>query len=93
MRVIVNFQEHRKWHIHTMAEDGRTRLGPHIDVASKETMLRLFRYLGADDAAMAEVEQELRMWNRGGVHLDVPAEKLRLLRVSRSQAGGGRVNS
>ena len=30
---------------------------------------------------MAEVEQELRQGNRGGLHLDVPDEKLKLLRV------------
>lgn len=68
MCVIVNFQEHRFcWMIHTIAEDCRTPLGPYIRVASKETMLRLFRYLGATDSDMAEVEQELCQWNRGGV--------------------------
>ena len=38
--------------IHTIAEDCRTPLGPYIRVASKATLLRLFRYLGAGDAEM-----------------------------------------
>lgn len=67
--------------IHTIAEDCRTPLGPYIRIASKGTLLRLLRYLGANDEDMTDVEQELRQWNRGGVHLDVPVEKLGLLRL------------
>jgi hypothetical protein len=46
--------------IHSIAEDCRTPFGPYIRVASRETLLRLFRYLGATDKDMSEVEQELK---------------------------------
>ena len=82
MRVIVNFQNRKGWWIHTIAEDCRTTLGPHLHVASEATLLRLFRYLGATDAAMEQAERELRMWSRGGIHIEVPEDRLALLRVS-----------
>ena len=81
MRVIVNFQHRKGWNIHTMAEDCRTRLGPYRDVASEETLLRLFRYLGASEEAMQEAENDLRRWSRGGIHIDVPEDRLRLLDI------------
>ena len=42
-------------------------------------MLRLFRYLGATDADMEEVERDIRRWGRGSVHLDVAADKLHII--------------
>ncbi len=87
MRVLINFQHRKGWNIHTMAEDCKTPVGPWRDVASQETMLRLFRYLGATDAAMDQVEREIRMWSRGGVHIDVPADRLHLLGVDSARAG------
>jgi hypothetical protein len=81
VRVIVNFQHRKGWNIHTMAEDCQTRLGPYRDVASEETLLRLFRYLGASDDAMQEAERDLRRWSRGGIHIDVPEDRLRLLDI------------
>ena len=82
MRVIVNFQHRKGWWIHTIAEDCRTTLGPHLHVASETTLLRLFRYLGATDVALDGAERELRMWSRGGIHIDVPEDRLPLLKVS-----------
>jgi hypothetical protein len=79
MRLILHFQERKRWTIHAMAEDCRTRMSPHRDVASKETMLRLFRYLGATDANIEQVETEIRQWNRGSVHLDVPGDRLHII--------------
>jgi hypothetical protein len=52
VRVIVNFQHRKGWNIHTMAEDCRTRLGPYRDVASEQTLMRLFLYLGATPEAL-----------------------------------------
>ena len=71
MRVIVNFQHRKGWNIHTMAEDCRT-------------LLRLFRYLGASEDAMQEAERDLRRWSRGGIHIDVPEERLYLLSIRSS---------
>jgi hypothetical protein len=81
VRLIVNFQHRKGWNIHTIAEDCRTPLGPFRDVASEETLLRLFRYLGASEDAMQEAERDLRRWSRGGIHIDVPEERLSLLGV------------
>jgi hypothetical protein len=64
VRVIVNFQHRKGWNIHTMAEDCRTRLGPYRDVASEETLLRLFRYLGASEEAMQEADGDIKRWSR-----------------------------
>jgi hypothetical protein len=59
---------------------------------SEATLLRLFRYLGATDGAMRGAEQELRMWSRGGIHIDVPEERLHLLGIScRSGRGENRL--
>lgn len=85
MRVIVNFQHRKGWNIHTMAEDCRTRLGPYRDVASEETLLRLFRYLGASEEAMREAENDLRRWSRGGIHIDVPEDRVGLLGIPGSR--------
>jgi hypothetical protein len=48
VRVIVNFQLYKQWTIHTMAEDCRTTLGPFRYVSSEATLMRLFKYLGAN---------------------------------------------
>lgn len=81
VRVIVNFQLYKSWTIHTMAEDCRTALGPFKTVSSEATMLRLFRYLGATPEAMDHATRCLQMWARGGVHIDVPDDRLYLLGV------------
>ncbi len=81
VRVIVNFQHRKGWNIHTMAEDCRTRLGPYRDVASEQTLIRLFAYLGATPEALDEAAGDLRRWSRGGIHIDVPEERLHLLGV------------
>ena len=65
-----------------MAEDCRTPLGPYRDVASEGTLLRLFRYLGASEDAMQEAERDLRRWSRGGIHIDMPEDRLSLLGVN-----------
>jgi hypothetical protein len=76
---VVNFQHSKGWWIHTIAEDCRTTLGPYREVSSEATLLRLFRYLGATPEAIEEAERCLRMWSRGGIHIDVPEDRLYLL--------------
>jgi hypothetical protein len=76
VRVIVNFQHRQGWNIHTMAQDCRAVLGPYRDVASEATLLRLFRYLGASEDAIQEAKLDLRRWGRGGIHIDVPEDRL-----------------
>ena len=85
MRVLVNFQHRKSWSIHTMAEDCRTPLGPCRDVASEQTLMRLFAYLGATPAALEEAANDLRRWSRGGIHIDVPEDRLHLLGASASR--------
>jgi len=82
VRVIVNFQHRRGWNIHTMAEDCRTPLGPFRDVASEATLMRLFKYLGATPESLDEAAGDLRRWSRGGIHIDVPEDRLHLLGVT-----------
>jgi len=59
MRVIVNFQHRKGWNIHTMAEDCRTALGPYRDVASEQTLMRLFAFLGATPEALEEAARDI----------------------------------
>ena len=84
MRLIVNFQHRKSWSIHTMAEDCRTPLGPCRDVASEQTLMRLFAYLGATPAALEEAAGDLRRWSRGGIHIDVPEGRLHSMGVRES---------
>jgi hypothetical protein len=81
VRVIVNFQHCKGWNIHTMAEDCRTRLGPYRDVASEQTLMRLFAFLGATPEALEEAARDIKRWSRGGIHIDVPEDRLHLLGV------------
>lgn len=81
MRVIVNFQLHLGWQIHTIAEDCRTVLGPFMDVSSEQTLVKLFRYLGATEEALAGAVNDLKQWSRGGIHIDVPEDRLRFIGV------------
>jgi hypothetical protein len=81
VRVIVNFQHRKGWNIHTMAEDCRTPLGPYRDVASEQTLRRLFAFLGATPAALEEAARDIKRWSRGGIHIDVPEDRLYLLGV------------
>jgi hypothetical protein len=37
---------------------------------------------GATDAALDGAERELRMWSRGGIHIDVPEDRLQMLGIS-----------
>ena len=46
--------------------------------------MRLFAYLGATPEALAEAENDIRRWSRGGVHIDAPEERLHLLSVRES---------
>jgi hypothetical protein len=89
VRVIVNFQHRKSWSIHTMAEDCRTTLGPHLHVASEQTLMRLFAYLGATPEALDEATGNLRRWSRGGIHIDVPEDRLHLLGVPEATNRGG----
>lgn len=67
-----------------MAEDCRTRLGPYRDVASEQTLMRIFVFLGATPEALEDAADALRMWGRGGIHIDVQPDRLYLLGI-RSQ--------
>jgi hypothetical protein len=89
VRVIINFQHRKGWNIHTMAEDCRTRLGPYRDVASEQTLMRLFAFLGATPEALEEAARDLKRWSRGGIHIDVPDERLSLLGISTSRSEKG----
>ena len=66
--------------------------GPDRAVAREATLLRSFRYLGATDVALEGAERELRMWSRGGIHIDVPEDRLALLKVSYKSAAAAQAS-
>ena len=75
-----------------MAEDCRTRLGPYRDVASEQTLMRLFLYLGATPEALEGAANALRMWGRGGIHIDVQPDRLHILGVQSGESQQGRLD-
>ncbi|WP_148210157.1 hypothetical protein [Candidatus Korobacter versatilis] len=81
MRVLLNFVSRKTLTIHTMAEDCRTRIGPFLDVQSSATLLRLLRYIGANDRAIADYEFAMRSWGQGSVFVDINDAGLKLLQI------------
>lgn len=82
MDIAVNFDHNRGgWVVHSMTADVRTRIGPWLFLRQQETMLRLFRYVGAGESAITDAEQCIRSWGCGTVHIALAAGRRNLLRL------------
>ena len=64
-----------------MTEDCQTRIGPWIDIADAATLVRLLRYVGAGDAEIAEVEENIQARGRGSVFITLIPGRKNLLRL------------
>src|SRR6202034_2079325 len=60
----VNFVPRDGYSVQAMDLDRRTMLGPYVRVASKDTLRRLFAYLGATPDQLADLNQTLRNWGQ-----------------------------
>jgi hypothetical protein len=81
VRILVNFMHRDGWSVHCIGPNHQTQTSPWLDVASEGTLLRLLRAAGATEDTMAEVEADIRRWNRGSVWIDVSEQGKKLLRL------------
>ena len=82
MRVLVHaFEREGRWVIQCLADDARTTVAPQSRVPSFETVLRLLRYVGATEEAMAEVDRDHRLWSIVSARIDLIPGRKNLLRV------------
>lgn len=82
MRILVHaFEPREGWIIQCLADDARTTVAPHSRVASYESVLRLFRYVGATEEAMAEVDRDHQRWSIISARIDLIPGRKNLLRV------------
>lgn len=66
------------WSVHCLAEDAKTPIGRPLAMANDATLLKLFRFIGAGEEEIAQVERNISRWGRGSVWIDVtePGGKL-----------------
>ncbi len=82
MEIAVNFDHNRSgWVLHSMTGGVRTRIGPWLFFREQETMLWLFRYVGAGETAIRGAEQCIHSWGRGTVHIELAGGRRNLLRL------------
>ena len=81
MRILVNFMTRAGMNIHCTEEDARTPISGRVDVPDDKTLIKLLRYVGAHDAAIVEVETDLRRRGSGSVFIDLKSGQKNLLRV------------
>jgi hypothetical protein len=81
VRILLNFMYRDGWSVHCIGPDHRIQISPWFDVASESVLRRLLRASGATEAIMADVEADIRRWNRGSVWIDVLEQGKRLLRL------------
>jgi hypothetical protein len=78
---MINFQLRNKWSLHCSLEDARTAISPWVHVTDQPTLMKLFRYVGANDEEIAEAEDNIHRWSRGTVHLTLIPGRKNLLRI------------
>jgi hypothetical protein len=81
VRIIVNFQFREHWTAHCLLEDARTPISPFVSMKQKSTLIRLLLHVGANDDEIAEVEEYIRRWSRGSVHITLAPGRKNLLRI------------
>ena len=86
MRILVNFMSRAGINIHCIEEDARTPISGRVDVPDDKTLIKMLRYVGAHDAAIGEVETDLRRLASGSVFLTLETGRKNLPRISPVQA-------
>jgi hypothetical protein len=81
VRIIVCFQLRGNWSVQGILEDARTAISPWVYVTSQPALIKLFRYIGATDDEIAQVEDDIRRWSRGSVHITLVPGRENLLRI------------
>jgi hypothetical protein len=82
VRILVNFMQRAEvWFVHALADDAKTPITPIQQVRELGTLVRLLRYVGATDADIDQVQENVRRWSRGGVWIELAPGRMNLLRI------------
>jgi hypothetical protein len=78
VRILANFMYRDGWSVRCLAEDAKTSIGRPLTMQNDATLLKLFRFIGAGEEEIAEVERDIKRWGRGSVWIDLtePGGKL-----------------
>jgi hypothetical protein len=81
VRILVNFQFRERWTVHCLLEDARTPISPFVSMKQKGTLIRMLLHVGATDSEIDKVEDDMRRWSRGTVHITLTPGRKNLLRI------------
>jgi hypothetical protein len=79
--ILVNFIPRDGYSVQAMHTDGRTMLGPNVKVQTGDTLHRLFAYLGATPAQLAEFDEQRRRCGQGTAQITLAPGRKNLLRL------------
>ena len=91
MRILVNYIHRDGWWVHAIAEDASTPIGEYVSVKDEATLIRLLRYVGATDADIDLVHEDIRRGSRGGIWIDLEPGRRNLLRIRQPWSGEARL--
>jgi hypothetical protein len=83
VRVLVNCEYQNHWHVHCVAEDGKTIISKTSRIADEEAMIYLLRYIGAAEDDIASLQKEIASYRKGTIPVDLLHRRKNLLRVRR----------
>jgi hypothetical protein len=83
VRVLVKCEYQNHWHIHCVAEDGKTIISNTSRIADEEAMIYLLRYIGATEENIGSLQKEIASHRKGTIAIDLSHRRKNLLRVKR----------
>jgi hypothetical protein len=66
------------WSVHCLAEDAKTVVGRPLTMTEDSTLLRLFRFIGATEDDIREIERDIGRRGRGSVWLEVTERGMKM---------------
>ena len=82
LRVQVNFGQYNdRWHVQCNAEDCRTPIAPFVYMDSRMTLIRLLKFVGANEVELEDVYQTLKTWGQGSVQVTLAPGRKNLMRI------------
>jgi hypothetical protein len=81
VRILANYMHRDGWWVHAIAEDASTPIGEYVSVKDEATLIRLLRYVGATDADIDLVHEDIRRGSRGGIWIELLVGRRNLLHI------------
>jgi hypothetical protein len=78
--VVMNFQHNNGWSIHFIAVDCKTPLSRFYDLSSLDALRDLVRRTDPPPETLQELEDDIRRWSRGSIHLHLTEEEYQKLK-------------